>query len=114
MAVLLVFSIVSLAVFFQSKPLTRFARSLIQGSRPPTATFEHFTGEGVMVTVALASAMIWVGICPIFKNWKLADLVLSHFGSSQSGQMDHLPLLGLSTSARGDIRTKSSDSESLG
>ena len=58
MAVLLVFSIVSLAVFFQSKPLTRFARSLIQGSRPPTATFEHFTGEGVMVTVALASAMI--------------------------------------------------------
>ena len=61
MAVLLVFSIVSLAVFFQSKPLTRFARSLIQGSRPPTATFEHFTGEGVMVTVALASAMIASG-----------------------------------------------------
>ena len=60
MAVLLVFSIVSLAVFFQSKPLTRFARSLIQGSRPPTATFEHFTGEGVMVTVALASAMIYI------------------------------------------------------
>ena len=58
MAVLLVFSIVSLAVFCQSKPLTRFARSLIQGSRPPTATFEHFTGEGVKVTVALASAMI--------------------------------------------------------
>ena len=57
MAVLLVFSIVSLAVFFQSKPLTRFARSLIQGSRPPTATFEHFTGEGVKVTVALASAI---------------------------------------------------------
>ena len=46
MAVLLVFSKVSLAVFCQSKPLTRFARSLIQGSRPPTATFEHFTGEG--------------------------------------------------------------------
>ena len=58
MAGLLVFSIVSLAVFCQSKPLTRFARSLIQGSRPPTATFEHFTGEGVKVTVALASAMI--------------------------------------------------------
>ena len=50
--------IVSLAVFCQRKQLTRFARSLIQGSRPPTATFEHFTGEGVMVTVALASAMI--------------------------------------------------------
>ena len=58
MAVLLVFSIVSLAVFCQNKPLTRFARSLIQGSRPPTATFEHFTGEGVKVTVALASAMM--------------------------------------------------------
>ena len=69
MAVLLVFSIVSLAVFFQSKPLTRFARSLIQGSRPPTATFKHFTGEGVMVTVALASAMI-ISCCEVL-YWTL-------------------------------------------
>ena len=43
-----------------------------------------------------------------FKKLKLANLV--HFRGRQSGKMDHLTLLGLSTSAGGDMRARSSDS----
>ena len=49
-------------IYIVSKPLTRFARSLIQGSRSPMVTFEHAKGEvvGVGVTVALTSAMVFL------------------------------------------------------